>query len=757
MQPDQVNSTDPDTTESYQLLVKGTVQGVGFRPFVYRIARAGNLCGQVANSPAGVVIEVCGTCADIQHFCRQLRTEAPPLAQIDSITVEKVAAIDHPQDFRIVTSTTNCVTETLVPVDISICADCSHELTSPGNRRYQYPLNNCTNCGPRYTIIRDLPYDRAATAMAPFPLCDHCRQEYENPADRRFHAEATACPVCGPRLMLTAAKGQDVVTEQPLKEVTKRIGQGQILAVKGVGGFHILCDATSSAAIALLRQRKQRPHKPFAVMVRDVPMAEEYGLFDEQSRSLLTCPQRPVVLVPDRGRLPFEVHGELDRVGLFLPYTPLHLLLFDHVDGPLIATSANIADEPIITDATMLQQRLGTVVDAVLDINREIVNGCDDSVVTTAAGRTLMLRRARGFAPAAIKLPAPLPQPVLAVGAGLKNTIALGFSGQAILSPHIGDLDGVAAEGYFQRTIATFKRLYDFTPELILCDKHPHYLSSQWARQQDVPVQEVQHHHAHALSAMVSCGMGLDTEMLAFCWDGTGYGDDGTLWGGEVLQASYRAYQRRYHVRPILLLGGEQAIREPRRVALSLLFDYYGEETLQLDTPCTNAFTGAELKILLRMHQQRLNTPLSSSIGRLFDAVAALLGICNRMSFEGQSGMLMEKYYDQSLNLCYGFTIEAGVIDFQPTIEALLQEHDRARGVTGFINMLTELAMTIMVREGHSEALLSGGVFQNSRLVAALLKQARQRGMQLHIPQNVPVHDGGIALGQVAAALARDR
>jgi hydrogenase maturation protein HypF len=374
MQPDQVNSTAPDATESYQLLVKGTVQGVGFRPFVYRIARAGNLYGHVANSPAGVVIEVCGTAGDIRHFCRQLRAEAPPLAQIDSVAIKKVAAIDHQQDFRIVTSTTNCVTETLVPVDISICADCRRELTDPDNRRYQYPLINCTNCGPRYTIIRDLPYDRAATAMASFPLCGHCRQEYENPADRRFHAEASACPVCGPQLTLITDNGQRVVAEQSLKEVTKRIGQGQILAIKGVGGFHILCDATNSAAIALLRQRKQRPHKPLAVMVRDVPMAEEYGLLDEQTRSLLTCPQRPVVLVPDRGRLPFEVHGDLDRVGLFLPYTPLHLLLFDHLDCPLIATSANIADEPIITDANAVQQRLGTVVDAVLEINREIIN-----------------------------------------------------------------------------------------------------------------------------------------------------------------------------------------------------------------------------------------------------------------------------------------------------------------------------------------------------------------------------------------------
>lgn len=756
MRSDQATSASDDLNPSYRILVKGTVQGVGFRPFVYRIARANNLCGTVVNTPAGVIIEIGGAAVDLKRFCRQLGSQAPPLAQVDSIDIEDIAAIDRRQGFRILPSTADCVTETLVPVDISLCADCRRELTDPDDRRYQYPLNNCTNCGPRYTIIRDLPYDRPATALSSFPLCDKCRMEYEDPGNRRFHAEATACPICGPQLTVTTAAGETVVTDRPLHEVAARIRQGQIVGFKGIGGFHIVCDAGNSTAVALLRQRKRRPHKPFAVMVRDEAMAEQYGQIDEYCRSLLTSPKRPVVLVPDRGRLPFEVHGELDRVGLFLPYTPLHLLLFEFLDGPLIATSANIADEPIITDANILRERLGAVVDAVLDVNREIINGCDDSVVTHAAGQTLMLRRARGYAPAAIRLPAPLPLRVLAVGAELKNTIALGFSAQAVLSPHIGDLDSVAAESYFLRTIATFKRLYDFEPELILCDKHPDYLSSHWARQQSVAVQQVQHHHAHALSAMVACDMGLDTEMLAFCWDGTGYGDDGSLWGGEVLQTSYRDYRRRYQMRPLLLLGGEQAIREPRRVALSLLFDYYDDQALHLDNPCIHSFNNDELKLLLQMHRQRLNAPLSSSVGRMFDAAASLLGICDKMTFEGQSGMLMEKYYDSGLDVCYGFTLVDGMIDLQPTVAALLLERDRVRGVTGFINMLAELAMTIMAREGRDEALLTGGVFQNSRLVAALLKQAQRRGLQLHIPQQIPVNDGGIALGQVAAALLRE-
>jgi len=729
---------------------------VGFRPFVYRIAHANNLHGSVANTPAGVVIELCGTSANFKNFCQQLNADAPPLAQIDSIAIDKIPAIDHQHNFRILTSTDDCTTETQVPVDISICADCRRELSDPDDRRYQYPLINCTNCGPRYTIIRDLPYDRPATALAPFRLCEDCQKEYQNPANRRFHAEATACPVCGPQLTLTSGTGTLVHTDQPLQAVATRIQQGQIVAIKGIGGFHIVCDAGNRGAVALLRRRKQRPHKPFAVMVRDVAMAEKYGHLDDHSEALLTSPQRPVVLVPDQGGLPFEVHGDLDRIGLFLPYSPLHLLLFQYLDCPLIATSANIADQPIITDAEVLRESLGTVVDAVLDVNREIINGCDDSVVTHADGQTLMLRRARGYAPAAIKLPAALKQRVLAVGAGLKNAIALGFGDQAILSPHIGDLDGIAAEEYFQRSIATFKRLYDFEPELILCDKHPDYHSSRWAAQQSIQIQQVQHHHAHALSAMVACGMGVNAEMPAFCWDGTGYGDDGTLWGGEVLQVSYRNYQRRYHTRPLLLLGGEQAIREPRRIALSLLFDLYGDDALYLDAPTIRAFPSEELQLLQRMYIQRLNAPLSSSVGRLFDAAASLLGICQQLSFEGQSGMLMEMYYDSSLDICYGFTIVDGVIDLKPTLEALVHESDRRRGVTGFINMLADMVMTIMEREQSPEALLTGGVFQNSRLVETLLKQAKKRNVKLYIPQNVPVNDGGIALGQVAAALARD-
>lgn len=738
---------------AYRILVKGTVQGVGFRPFVYRIAVAGGLRGSVANNSSGVVIQVVGTQPAIDRFLSQLADFTPPLASIDSIDIAESDDLGA-TDFRIVTSSSGSRTEVLVPVDVTICPECEKELFDPADRRYQYPLNNCTNCGPRYTIIRDLPYDRAATAMSPFPFCSECRKDYEDPANRRFHAEATGCPVCGPRLQLTTAVGEPLATDNPVVRAAEMIRQGRIVAVQGVGGFHILCDAGNDSAIARLRQRKQRPDKPFAVMVKDPALAQHCGLMDDHSMNLLTSPQRPVVLVPDLGRVSPLVNQGLDRIGLFLPYSPLHLLLLQHLECPLIATSANISDEPIIITEPALRERLGGVFDAVLSLNREIVNGCDDSVVTTAGGVTLMLRRARGYAPAAIKLPLPLQRRVLAVGADLKSTIALGFDRQAILSPHIGDLGAVAAEEYFHRTIAGFRRLYDFTPELILCDKHPGYFSSSWARRQSLPVHQVQHHHAHALAAMVACRMGAETEMLAFCWDGTGYGDDGTLWGGEVLCCSYRDYQRRYQLRPLLLLGGEQAIREPRRVALSLLFDLFGADAYALENPCLQAFSDDERQLLYRMYQQRLNSPFSSSVGRLFDGVASLLGICQKMTYEGQSGMLMEKYYDSSSDLCYRFAIDDDVIDLLPTMAALVEEKDRVRGVTGFINTLVEVVLTVMEREQRREAVLTGGVFQNSRLVEALLKQAQKRDLQLHLPQNVPVNDGGIALGQVAAALA---
>lgn len=735
-----------------RILIKGTVQGVGFRPFVYRLAKAHGIKGQVANTAAGVKIHAAGKGAELERFLTRLRNDFPPLAMIDSFAVEAAEEPANP-DFQIVESSGEERIEAILPPDMSVCADCRRELFDPGNRRYHYVLNNCTNCGPRYSIIRRLPYDRVQTAMAPFPFCPACHKEYRDPLDRRFHAEATSCPLCGPQLQLTDAAGQVLDVDQPLVWLAERIRQGRIVAVQGLGGFHIICDALNEATVRELRRRKQRPDKPFAVMVKDAAMAEEYGCFDELSRGLLESPQRPVVIVPERRPCSPAVNGGLTRVGLFLPYTPLHLLLFEVFAGPLVATSANIAEEPIITDTETLRSRLGGVIDYCLEFERKIINGCDDSVVTTVRDRRLLLRRARGYAPAAIRLPRTLAQPVLAVGGDMKNTLAIAYHDQVILSPHVGDLRTLGAQQYFERTLETFQRLYDFQPERIVCDAHPDYFTSRWAGRQNLPLLRVQHHYAHALAVMTDCELDLEQSMPAICWDGTGYGDDGSLWGGEFLLCSRSGYERLLHFRPLPLLGGEKAILEPRRVALGLLFQHYGQDALNLTSPVLAAMTPDMAATLYQLYEKGLQAPLSSSVGRLFDAAASLLGLCQILSYEGQSGLLLENYYDPGCHDFYPFTCEDGCIDCSEAVTGLLRETDPRRGASRFINMLAEIALQVMSRLQQSEAVVCGGVFQNRCLLERLLQRAKEDGLRLHLPTRVPVNDGAIALGQVAAAL----
>lgn len=754
MSPDFIfsSSTAPHPVRACQISIKGTVQGVGFRPFVYRLAQEEKLAGTVANTSSGVRIIAAGEQAQLERFIARLEHEAPPLATIDQLVVEP-ANPPADTDFRILESGGGSAREVILPPDISLCHDCRREILDPADRRYHYPLNNCTNCGPRYTIIRDLPYDREQTAMAPYPFCPECLAEYTDPGDRRFHAEATSCPQCGPGLRLMSGDGRDLPTAEPLARLAESIRSGGIVALQGLGGFHIICDARNTSTVEELRRRKRRPHKPFAVMVKDLEMAADCAVLDVNSRSLLDSPQRPIVIVPERYACSRSVTAGLDRIGLFLPYTPLHLLLFEHLDGPIVATSANLSDEPIITDRRQLLADLPGVIDELLCFDRKIINGCDDSVVTPAGATPLLLRRARGYAPARIKLPGILPQRILAVGGGMKNTIAIGMDNQTILSPHIGDLEGAAAEDYFVRTIETFQRIYDFKPDLLVCDSHPEYLSTRWAERQGLPLTRVQHHYAHALAGMTACGLGPETEILAVCWDGTGYGADGSLWGGEFLECSYRGYRRHQWFRPLPLLGAEKAIREPRRVALGLLFELYGEAALEFDHPCLCSFTGQERQILWTMYQKGLNAPKTTSVGRLFDAAAALLGICQTLSYEGQSGLLMEAYFDPDSSFRYPFTIDAHGIDCRPAVAGMLTETDPIRGVSGFINMLVEIILTVLKTEGRREALLSGGVFQNARLVERLSRRAGEERIRLHIPTTVPVNDGCIALGQIASCL----
>ena len=728
------------------------VQGVGFRPFVYQLATQMGLTGTVHNGTEGVDIDLCVTPAVLEQFLHALENELPPLASITHIET----ALSRPQhfdDFCILSSDAEGEHTVGIPPDVAVCTECEKELFDPANRRFGYPFITCTHCGVRYSIIYDLPYDRKNTSMKFFQMCDACEKEYTDPLDRRYHAQPIGCWECGPALSLLDSVGVPLVgTQKALIEKTVQLlSEGKILAVKGVGGYHLMCVATNEAAVATLRKRKRRPSKPFAVMVKDVEMARTLADIGEQEEAMLRSKERPVVLLnAQRSTLSAYVSPGLTRIGLFLPYTPLHLLLLHRLDRPLVATSANMTDEPICTDRESLE-RLEGVYDCILDHDRQIVNGVDDSVVMMVKGQALLLRRARGYAPVSVKPPFSLPKRVLAMGANQKSTVAIGFDDQVILSPHIGDLDSIASVAYYKKNVETLERIYDFKPEVIVHDKHPNYESTKLAlslsaQRSALNAISVQHHYAHILGVMAEKGM--QGKVFGVAFDGTGYGDDGRLWGGEFLVCDYESYERVAHLAYFKLLGGAKAIKEPRRVALSLLFDIYGERVLEMKNPTTRAFSMSELKTYFIAWKKGLNAPLSSSVGRFFDAVASLLGICQQMSFEGESGMLLEEYYDASVRGHYGFGYNEGIIDIRPTVEEMLQEIDRAAAVSKFFHTLVE--MIAMVYQEHQDLplVLSGGVFQN-RVLLALLLECFPDAV---IPNRFPPNDGGIALGQAVAS-----
>ena len=727
------------------------MQGVGFRPFVYTLVHDMGLEGTVYNTPAGATVELCASKEETERFVARLRRDAPPLARIERITLEAFAPCSH-RGFRIAKSRGEGDVSARVPPDTALCAACEKELYDPANRRFRYPFITCTDCGVRYTIIERLPYDRPNTSMRFFPMCAACEAEYRNPADRRYHAQPIGCFECGPRVSLygrrTASGAQH--SDEVIAEAARLLRQGDIVAVKGVGGFHLMCDATNDAAVARLRERKHRPHKPLAVMVRTLEEAKRYARIDEDEAALLTSAARPIVLLraADASPLSDAVAPGVGYVGVMLPYTALHLLLLDAVGAPLVATSANRSGEPLCTDEKSLE-KLADVYDAVLTHDRPIVNGCDDSVMTVVAGRRVTLRRARGYAPASLTLPFALTQPALALGAHQKNTVAIGFGNQAIVSPHIGDLDNVEAMAYYERTVATLLRLYDFTPERIVCDAHPRYASTRFAdtmRRTAAP-HKVFHHRAHMLGAMAEHG--LRGEAFGVVWDGTGLGEDGTLWGGEFFVGGYADMRRVGHLRPVALLGGEKAVREPRRAALSVLFDIYGEAALTMDLPAVQAFAPAEARTLFAMWQKGLNAPKSSSMGRMFDAAASLLGVCQVMSFEGQSGLMLEALYDEKVHGVYPFEIDdKGAVDMRPAFEAMLRESDTRTAASRLFHTLVEIIARVYAPYAHLPLVCSGGVFQNRILLALVL----ERFPDAVLPERFPPNDGGIALGQLVFA-----
>ena len=755
----------------------GVVQGVGFRPFVYQLAVRNALGGYVLNDGGGVLIEIEGPDAATETFVETLLSAPPPLARIDDLSREAVPLFGE-TGFEIRRSE---ATEafTMVSPDIAVCDACTAELMDPANRRYRYPLINCTDCGPRYSIISALPYDRPNTSMRFFSMCPECGAEYNDPDNRRYHAQPISCFDCGPQLSMTDASGRTVETDERCVEAAARlIAEGRIVAVKGLGGFHLLCDATNEKAVRTLRERKGRPSKPLAVMfpsLESIRAAAEIGEADER---LIRSKERPITIVTAKkgsGGIAPSVAPGIDRIGVVLPYTPLHILLLYALQRPVVATSANLSDAPITTDAETVRQRLGHVVDAVLDHDRGIVNACDDSVVMPAGGRTMMLRMARGYAPKSLTLPFAAPEKILAVGANQKNAVALAFGKQLVLSPHIGDLVSLDAFEYFERTLETFKRFYAFEPDVVVCDLHPGYETTRWAEafcdhHPGTELLRVQHHYAHALSCMAECG--LDEEVLAFCFDGTGYGEakvngkagedalgHNTLWGGEVLLADPHTYERVLHLRPFRLLGGEKAVREPRRVALSLLFECYSlDEVLVMDNPAVKSFAQEEIKTLHVMWRRGLNAPRSSSVGRLFDAVASLTGVTHVLGYEGESGLLLEAAAAEAgPQEGFDFPVSGEMIDWEPMLKQILKAPSPEAAAAGFHAALADTIVETARRYPEKKVVLSGGVFQNRTLTERAAEKLDEAGIRYFLNRDVPVNDGGIALGQLYHALFRER
>ena len=740
----------------------GTVQGVGFRPFVYREAVALGLGGYVRNDSTGVLIEVQGAPEGIAELCRRLVEAPPPLARVERVDATTVAPAEAEGPFVILTSDGAGAPDVPVSVDTGTCAQCLAEVGDPADRRYGYPFTNCTNCGPRYTIVLSVPYDRAATTMAGFTMCPACQSEYDDPADRRFDAQPNACPVCGPRLCYCGAGGE-LLEEGPaaLARAVEALIAGAVLAVKGLGGYHLAADATNGEAVTRLRRRKMRDDKPFALMVPDVAAARRLVVLDPAAESVLASVRRPIVLAPRRpgGPVAEGVAPGLCELGVMLAYTPLHHLLMAGLARPLVLTSGNLSDEPIAHRDDDALVRLGPLVDAVLTHDRPIHIRCDDSVVRATAEGTQVLRRSRGYAPEPIALPFAARCQVLAVGAELKNTVTLAKGRALIASHHIGDLEHLPAYQAFLQAIDHLCGLYGVTPEMVAHDLHPEYLSTKLAGQLDLPAVGVQHHHAHVASCLVDHRR--TGPVLGVAFDGHGFGPDGTLWGGEMLIADLDGFERVGHLLAVPLLGGSAAIREPWRMALAWARQAGGPELAASVGAGLDDRAGAVLGLATAP-----STILTTSVGRLFDAVAALLGGRTRVTYEGQAAIELEA-------LASGVRIGAApaypvdqrwdggqlVVDPSPLIAALVGATPGPLGAAAFHESFgratAEAAATLARTHGLETVALTGGVFQNARLTRIVATGLRAQGCEVLLHRNVPPGDGGVSIGQAAVAAHR--
>jgi hydrogenase maturation protein HypF len=746
--------------------VEGVVQGVGFRPFVYSLATRLGLAGHVGNDAAGVFIEIEGPPRRVLDFLTSLDHDAPPLARIEAVRTTALEPSGG-AGFAIASSDPGGRRQALVSADSATCADCLAELADPADRRFGYPFINCTNCGPRFTIVRDVPYDRPLTTMAGFGLCAGCAAEYSDPADRRFHAQPVCCPACGPRLRLLDAFGVERAGD-PIVSAAALLAEGQVLAIKGLGGYHLAVDAGSEPAASALRQRKRREDKPFALMAADVPAARRLGSVDETAASLLTSGRRPIVLLPRLAGAPVarSVAPGARQLGVMLPYTPLHHLLVRRLGRPMVLTSGNSSDEPIAYDDEDARARLAGIADFFLLHDRPIHMRTDDSVVRVFRGREMVLRRSRGYVPEPIRLRGRFPRPVLGCGAELKNTFCLGRDDHAFVSHHIGDLENYETYRSFTEGIAHFKRLFAVTPQVVAHDLHPEYLSTKYAVDcEDVSLVAVQHHHAHIASCLADNGE--DGPVIGVAFDGTGYGTDGTIWGGEFLIADLAEFSRAAFLAPVPLPGGAAAIRQPWRMAAAYLSAAYPDGPPDsLDVLRRNAGRWDDV---LAVARSGVNSPLTSSAGRLFDAAAAVLGVRDAINYEGQAAIELEQLADPCCDLGgYPADIEEGDqlrVMGADLIRAVAEDVRcgvaspivAARFHHGVADAIARTCAILRSRTGLGLVALSGGVFQNLLLLEQTVGRLEADGFRVLVHGRVPPNDGGISLGQAAVAAARDR
>jgi hydrogenase maturation protein HypF len=777
-------------TAGSRIHITGVVQGVGFRPFVYALAQRYELRGWVRNTSAGVDVEVDGTPEALAAFALALQAEAPPLARIDEVVVRHGEPNGF-TGFEILASQPVAGAFQPVSPDVSVCADCRRELFEPQDRRYRYPFINCTNCGPRFTIIQDIPYDRPQTTMAPFAMCEDCGREYHDPLDRRFHAQPVACPACGPHVWLEDGRsGEPVRREAAVQATRELLRQGRIVAIKGLGGFHLACDATNGAAVAELRRRKLRVEKPFALMMWDAAAVAQVCRLSDAERELLESPARPIVILGRKGETTTAV-AELvapqqQTLGVMLPYTPLHFLLLEPADGfpaALVMTSGNVSEEPIAYGNEEARERLAALADAFLLHDRDIHVRCDDSVVRVVDGSLQPLRRSRGYAPFPVKLPGRVPR-ILAVGGELKNTFCLARDDYAFLSHHIGDMENYETLRSFEEGVAHFERLFRSRPELLAYDLHPDYLASRYAQEraesEGLAAVAVQHHHAHIAACLAEHRHAGDRPVIGVAFDGTGYGDDGAIWGGEFLLANYAGYRRLAHLAYVPLPGGDRAVKEPWRVALAYLERAGVAWESDLPPMQAEAPAGAR-EVVRRQLQTGLNAPPTSSMGRLFDAVAALAGVRQHVGYEAQAAIELEALADATEEGAYPFAFEpephwgaaaplgtphpsaalgAAPIDATPLIHAVVADLRQAiplpRIAARFHNGVAQMvcATCARIREQYqvNEVALSGGVWQNVTLLSRTRTLLAGQGFTVYVHNLVPANDGGLALGQAMVA-----